>query len=242
VDLPPGARVAVLGPSGSGKSTLVALLLRFLDPSRGQVTLDGDPLDTFSLTDVRGTVGLVDDDPHVFSSTLRENLRLAHPGATDDEILTALRRAHLGDWVAWLPDGRDTFLGDGHAAVSGGERARIAVARALLGDRRVLVLDEPTAHLDTATAQALAEGLLEDTVDQSILWVTHGRVGLDRVDAALRLCEPAPRSRHGRDPSNRAGHSTSPGPVSTDRGHGPPASPTHLGESLEDPAWPARPS
>ena len=190
--LPAGSRVAVVGPSGSGKSTLVALLLRFLDPQRGSVALDGRRLDRLALSDVRARIGLVDDDPHVFASTLRENLRLARPGADDAELLAALDRARLTPWVAQLPEGLDTFLGDGHADVSGGERARIGVARALLGDRRVLVLDEPTAHLDSGTAEAVAADVLGTSADgRSVVWVTHGRAGLDRVDRVLRLGDRA---------------------------------------------------
>jgi ATP-binding cassette subfamily C protein CydCD len=191
LDLPAGSRVAVVGPSGSGKSTLVALLLRFLDPQRGSVSLDGRRLDRLTLPDVRARVGLVDDDPHVFASTLRENLRLARPGADDAELLVALDRARLTPWVAGLPEGLDTFLGDGYADVSGGERARIGVARALLGDRRVLVLDEPTAHLDSGTAEALAADVLDAADGRSVVWVTHGRAGLDRVDRVLRLGDRA---------------------------------------------------
>ena len=190
--LPAGSRVAVVGPSGSGKSTLVAVLLRFLDPQCGSVALDGRRLDRLALSDVRARIGLVDDDPHVFASTLRENLRLARPGADDAELLAALDRARLTPWVAQLPEGLDTFLGDGHADVSGGERARIGVARALLGDRRVLVLDEPTAHLDSGTAEALAADVLGTSADgRSVVWVTHGRAGLDRVDRVLRLGDRA---------------------------------------------------
>ena len=190
--LPAGSRVAVVGPSGSGKSTLVAVLLRFLDPQCGSVALDGRRLDRLALSDVRARIGLVDDDPHVFASTLRENLRLALPGADDAELLAALDRARLTPWVAQLPEGLDTFLGDGHADVSGGERARIGVARALLGDRRVLVLDEPTAHLDSGTAEALAADVLGTSADgRSVVWVTHGRAGLDRVDRVLRLGDRA---------------------------------------------------
>ncbi|RYU12440.1 thiol reductant ABC exporter subunit CydD [Nocardioides iriomotensis] len=203
LDLPAGARVAVVGPSGSGKSTLVALLLRFLDPQRGSVTLDGRRLDHLALSDVRTRVGLVDDDPHVFASTLRENLRLARPGADDAELLAALDRARLTPWVAGLADGLDTFLGEGHAEVSGGERARLAVARAVLGDRRVLVLDEPTAHLDSGTAEALAADVLgtgDDPGGRSVVWVTHGRAGLDRVDAVLRLGDRDGDPTNGREP------------------------------------------
>jgi ATP-binding cassette subfamily C protein CydCD len=183
----PGERVAVVGPSGSGKSTLAALLLRFLDPHRGRVALGDVGVRELALDDVRRRVGLVDDDPHVFASTLAENVRFARPGADDAAVDEALRAARLGDWLDALPDGLDTWLGDGHAQVSGGERARIALARSLLADQPVLVLDEPTAHLDHATAEQLAAEVLGREDGRSVVWITHGSAGLDRVDRVLDL-------------------------------------------------------
>ncbi len=190
LDLPPGARLGVVGPSGCGKSTLAALLLRFVDPAAGTVGLGGVDARRLSLHDVRSTVGLLDDDPHVFSSTVLENVRLARPGATAEEVDAALRSARLGPWLDGLPAGLDTLVGDGHASVSGGERARLALARALLGDRPVLVLDEPTAHLDAGTAREVADELLS-VRDRSLVWVTHGEAGLDRMDTVLDLGESA---------------------------------------------------
>jgi ATP-binding cassette subfamily C protein CydCD len=187
LELPPGGRLGVVGPSGCGKSTLAALLLRFLDPVSGAVRLGPTDLRGLALDDVRRTVGLVDDDPHVFASTLRENLRLARPGATDAELLAALDTARLGGWVASLPRGLDTLLGDGHAHVSGGERARLGLARAVLADQPVLVLDEPTAHLDAGTARAVTDDLLTAGGDRTVVWITHGSAGLDRMDRVLDL-------------------------------------------------------
>ncbi|MDP2775335.1 MAG: thiol reductant ABC exporter subunit CydD, partial [Nocardioides sp.] len=191
LDLSPGTRLGVVGPSGSGKSTLAAVLLRFIDPQQGAVRLDDTDLRDLALDDVRSTVGLVDDDPYVFGSTLFENVRLARPGASEPEVLEAVRRAGLAGWVGTLPDGIHTRLGDGAAAVSGGERARIGLARAVLADQRVLVLDEPTAHLDAATAADVTADLLADT-DRTIVWITHGTIGLDAMDRILQLGqEPA---------------------------------------------------
>ncbi|HEY0774051.1 MAG TPA: thiol reductant ABC exporter subunit CydD [Nocardioidaceae bacterium] len=187
--LSPGARVGVVGPSGSGKSTMAAVLMRFLDPSSGSLSIGGVPARSMLLDDVRSRVGLVDDDPHVFASTVFENVRLARPHATPAEVERALRSVHLGSWVAGLPDGLDTMLGDGHAHVSGGERARIGMARAVLADLPVLVLDEPTAHLDSGTAEAVAADLLDATSERSVVWITHTTVGLDRVDTVLDLAE-----------------------------------------------------
>jgi ATP-binding cassette subfamily C protein CydCD len=190
--VPTGARIAVTGESGSGKSTLAALLVRFLDPNGGAIALGGTSLRRLALDDVRRTVGLVDDDPHVFATTVAENVRLARPAAEDREVADALRRAGLGTWLDGLTDGLDTRLGDGGAAVSGGERARLALARSLLADQRVLVLDEPTAHLDTASAALLADHVLGENGERTVVWITHEPVGLDRVDTVVQL-DPPPR-------------------------------------------------
>jgi ATP-binding cassette subfamily C protein CydCD len=187
LDLRPGAHLGLVGPSGSGKSTVAALLVRFLDPTAGTVTLGRRDVRELATDDLRGVVTLVDDDPHVFASTVLENVRLARPGASDDDVRRALTEAGLGGWVAALPDGMNTFVGEGHADVSGGERARLAIARALLGDHEVVVLDEPTAHLDTATARAVAAEVLGADRARTVLWITHGRVGLDLVDGVVVL-------------------------------------------------------
>ena len=185
----PGEHLGITGPSGSGKSTLAATLVRFIDPLSGEVLLGGTDLRRLRLDDVRRTVGLVDDDPHVFASTVAENVRLARPGATDEDVITALDRARLGSWVDALPDGIHTHVGAGWRDVSGGERARLALARSLLADPPVLVLDEPTAHLDGATARAVASEMLDSAsrAGRSIVWITHGTVGLDAMDRVLRL-------------------------------------------------------
>jgi len=180
----------VVGPSGSGKSTLAALLMRFLDPARGSVSLGGVELERLAPDDVRRTVGLVDDDPHVFATSVAENVRLARPGADDAAVAAALHDAGLGSWLAELTDGLDTRIGDGAAEVSGGERARLAVARSLLADQRVLVLDEPTAHLDHATAALLAAQVLDGHAGRSVVWITHEPLGLDRVDVIVQLDRP----------------------------------------------------
>ncbi|HEV2782770.1 MAG TPA: ATP-binding cassette domain-containing protein, partial [Actinophytocola sp.] len=175
LDLHVGARrgVVLTGPSGAGKSTALAAIMRQLDPSAGRIALD--TVDTRASTSdaVRARFAWCGPDTHLFDSTLRQNLLLARPDATDADLRTALRRARLGAWLDGLPAGLDTPLGAHGAGVSGGERQRIGVARALLADRHFVLLDEPTAHLDGPTAAALAADLQALTADRAALIVTH---------------------------------------------------------------------
>ncbi|WP_240195688.1 thiol reductant ABC exporter subunit CydD [Nocardioides faecalis] len=191
LDLEPGVRIGVTGPSGSGKSTLAAVLMRFLPVQAGRHTVAGIDVDELTMAAVRERVGLIDDDPYVFASSVVENVRLARPDADDAAVAAALRAAHLGAWLDALPRGMATRIGEGGAAVSGGERARLGLARALLADKPVLVLDEPTAHLDAATARAVADDLLaastQGTAPRSLLWITHDGVGLAAMDHVLEL-------------------------------------------------------
>ncbi|MDD7967898.1 thiol reductant ABC exporter subunit CydD [Actinomycetospora lemnae] len=171
--LPPGERMVLAGPSGAGKSTVLAAVLRTLAAARGAVTLDGRDTATMAAEDVRAHIAWCGPAAHLFDSTLRENLRLARPAATDEELVDALRRARLGGWFASLPAGLDTPLGEHGGPVSGGERQRLAVARVLLADRPVLALDEPTAHLDAPTATALAGEIGEMSRGRTTIVVSH---------------------------------------------------------------------
>ncbi|MFD7287816.1 thiol reductant ABC exporter subunit CydD [Streptomyces sp. NPDC059863] len=182
-----GKRVAVVGPSGSGKTTLAQVLLRFLDAREGGCRLGGTDTATLDGDTVRRFVGLCAQDAHLFDSSVRENLRLARTDATDDELRDALRRARLLDWVDALPAGLDTLVGEHGARISGGQRQRLALARALLADFPVLVLDEPAEHLDLATADALTTDLLAATEGRTTLLITHRLQGLDTVDEVIVL-------------------------------------------------------
>jgi ATP-binding cassette subfamily C protein CydCD len=165
--------LALTGPSGSGKSSVVTALMRHLLPRTGRVLADGR--DTRELTgeELRRAVAWCGAWTHLFDSTLRANLLLAAPDTSDDDVITALRRAQLGSWYSSLPDGLDTALGAHGSPVSGGERQRLGIARALLADRPLLLLDEPTAHLDPATAAALSAELMATTRGRTALLVTH---------------------------------------------------------------------
>jgi thiol reductant ABC exporter CydC subunit len=185
--LDPGTRVALVGSSGAGKTTVVNLLLRFLDPEEGHVTLAGRDLREYRQEDVRRTFALAGQEAHVFDSTIRENLRLARPAASDEELHDVLDRVRLAEWVAGLPDGIDTRVGEEGMELSGGQRQRVVLARALLADAPVLVLDEPTAHLDPATAEALMEDVLDAAEQRTVLLITHRREGLARMDEVVAL-------------------------------------------------------
>jgi thiol reductant ABC exporter CydC subunit len=173
LSLPAGAQVAVVGPSGSGKTTLTHILVRFLEREGGEAQLDGHDLRDYRQFDVRRAVTLSGQSSHIFSSTVRENLRIAQADASDDELREALARARLLDFVDTLPDGLDTRVGELGRELSGGQRQRLALARAFLADAPVLVLDEPTAHLDRRTADALLDDLITQTGERSLLLVTH---------------------------------------------------------------------
>jgi ATP-binding cassette subfamily C protein CydC len=180
-----GSRVVVTGPSGSGKSTLAAVLLRFLEPTGGQVALGGTRITDLSGDDVRSVIGLLTQESHVFDTSIRENLLLAKPGTSDLQLWRALYRARLGEFVESLPDGLDTMVGEHGARLSGGERQRLAFARLMLADHDVLILDEPTEHLDEETARKLLHDLYAAAGRRTVILLTH------RPELAPHSTQPA---------------------------------------------------
>ncbi|MFE5868357.1 thiol reductant ABC exporter subunit CydD [Streptomyces roseifaciens] len=187
LELAAGRRVAVVGRSGAGKTTLAQVLLRFLDAESGTYTLAGRNTVPMAGDAVRGLVGLCAQDAHIFDSSLRENLRLARPDASEAALRDALRSARLLEWVDGLPQGLDTLVGEHGARLSGGQRQRLALARALLADFPVLVLDEPAEHLDLPTADALTADLLAATEGRTTVLITHRLTGLEAVDEVIVL-------------------------------------------------------
>ncbi len=177
-----GRRVAIVGPSGAGKSTLAAILVGFLPCRAGSITLSGVPAEQLSGDDLRTVVGLVGQDAYLFDTTLADNLRVGRRDATDDELRDVLDRVGMAAWLADLPEGLGTEVGSHGARLSGGQRQRVAVARALLADFPVLVLDEPTEHLEPAAADALTADLLDVTCGRSLVLITHRLAGLESVD------------------------------------------------------------
>ena len=189
LDLSAGARFGVVGASGSGKSTLAAALLRFVPVPQGQLFVDGLDVTGLSTDDVRGRVGLLDQHAHVFDTTIRENLRVGRPGADDDAMWLALEQASLAAFVLGLPQRLDTPVGEFGRELSGGERQRLALARLLLADHDVLILDEPMEHLDRDMAAALTEDLLALAPARTLVLMTHSEHGLDRLDELIVLAD-----------------------------------------------------
>ncbi|QEU89773.1 thiol reductant ABC exporter subunit CydC [Streptomyces kanamyceticus] len=190
--LPPGRRIVLVGASGSGKSTLIAALMRFVPYEAGSIRVAGRELRDCAGADVRGLITGMTQDAHVFHATLRANLLLARPGASEAELRVAARRARILEWIEGLPDGWDTLVGGDGATMSGGQRQRLLLARALLADPPVLVLDEPTEGLDPDTAADVLADILDATRGRTTLLVTHERSGLAGADAVVTL----DRARH----------------------------------------------
>jgi ABC-type multidrug transport system fused ATPase/permease subunit len=168
---------------------LANLALRFWDPSSGQIRLGGHDIRRFAQDDLRELMGVVTQVAHVFIDTLRANLLLARPEATDADLQSVVARAQISEMVERLPEGMDTNLGEQGLKLSGGERQRHSVARALLKDAPLLVLDEPTANLDPVTECELLDATYEATRDRATLVITHRRVRMEEMDEILVLCD-----------------------------------------------------
>jgi ABC-type multidrug transport system fused ATPase/permease subunit len=173
LELEPGRRVALIGHTGSGKTTLVSLIPRFYDVQRGRVTIDGADVRDVTLTSLRRQIGVISQDPFLFSATVRENLAFGRPEATEDELVHAARLAQAHEFVERLPDGYDTVIGERGITLSGGQRQRLAIARALVLDPRILILDDATASVDAATEAKIRTGLREAMRGRTTVIIAH---------------------------------------------------------------------
>jgi ATP-binding cassette subfamily C protein CydC len=185
--LSPGKRLALVGPSGGGKSTLLSLLLRFWEFDSGRISLDGLDLQDYSQQVVRSQFSVLLQNPYLFSASLLDNLRLGSPQAAQEQVESAVNAASLAEFIRGLPQGFQTWVGEQGVRLSAGERQRVAVARLFLSNARILVLDEPTAHLDAITEHLIMGSLLEHSRGRSLLLVTHRLVGMEEMDEILVL-------------------------------------------------------
>ncbi|WP_030857158.1 thiol reductant ABC exporter subunit CydD [Streptomyces sp. NRRL S-37] len=199
----PGETVALVGPSGAGKSTLLSVLLGFVRPTGGRVRIGGADLAGLDLAEWHARVAWVPQRPHLYAGTITENVRLARPDADDDAVRRALRDAGALEFVDALPDGAETVLGEDGTGLSAGQRQRLALARAFLADRPVLLLDEPTASLDGATEADVVAAVRRLAAGRTVLLVVHRPALLAVADRVVRLAGPAPAGVHG-EPVRRA--------------------------------------
>ncbi len=187
LEVPEGARIALLGPSGAGKSTLAALLLKLAAPQGGRIALGGVDIATLSADSVRSRIACLTQDARLFDASIAENLRIARPEAEEAALWRALDAAGIGEVVRGLPEGLATRCGEAGARFSGGQARRLALARALLSEAPVLILDEPAAGLDPETERAFLETLGEATAGRSVILIVHRLIGVERPTRILRL-------------------------------------------------------
>jgi ATP-binding cassette subfamily B protein len=183
--IPAGQRVGLVGLSGSGKSTFVSLLLRLYDPQAGKVRIDGHDLHSMTQDSLHRQVGLIPQDPTLFHRSLRENIRYGRADATDAEVELAARRAFAHDFIAALPEGYDAMVGERGVKLSGGQRQRIAIARVMLKDAPVLVLDEATASLDSLTEQSIQVALDDAMLGKTVVVIAHRLSTIAHLDRIL---------------------------------------------------------
>jgi ATP-binding cassette subfamily B protein len=187
--LEPGTTVALVGPSGAGKSTLASLVPRLYDVTAGAVRIDGHDVRTLTQESLRAAIGVVSQDPHLFHASIGENLRYARPEATDDELVAACRAAQIHDVIAQLPDGYATVVGERGYRLSGGEKQRVAIARVLLKDPAVVILDEATSHLDAENEVAVQQALATALAGRTALVIAHRLSTVQDADEILVLDE-----------------------------------------------------
>lgn len=183
----PGEKVGIVGPSGIGKSTIIALLMRFWDPQQGQVKLGGHSLTAYDSEEVRKQFAVASQHAHLFNSTIKRNLLLANPDATEEQLINVCKIADIHDFIEAQEEGYDTWIGEAGTKLSGGQIQRLAIARALLKDAPVLILDEPGENLDAETEQRVMHNILEASTGRTVILITHKQVGLEAMDQLVSL-------------------------------------------------------
>lgn len=185
LDLPAGSSLAIVGANGCGKSTLINLLLRFFDPDAGTLLVDGNDIRQYRLSELRDRIGYVTQHTMLFNDTIANNIRYGSPGADENRIVTAARQAHADEFVRQLPDGYQTMIGERGGKLSGGQQQRLALARAILKDPSILVLDEATSQIDPESEQLIHESLAEFVQGRTTIMITHRMSTLDLADRIL---------------------------------------------------------
>ncbi len=188
-EIPAGKSVALVGPSGSGKTTICSLLPRFYDVTGGRITIDGKDVRTLTLKSLRSQIGMVQQDVYLFSGTIRENIAYGKPGASDEEIIEAARRANIHDFISELPDGYDTFVGERGARLSGGQKQRISIARVFLKNPPVLILDEATSALDNESERWIQKSLEELSAGRTTITIAHRLSTIRNADEIIVITE-----------------------------------------------------
>jgi ATP-binding cassette subfamily B protein len=181
----PGQMIGLVGQTGSGKSTLVSLICRFYEPTKGKISLDGVPLNDIKVKSLRGQIGMVLQDTFLFAGTIKENVRYGRPDATDEQVIEATKAANAHDFIMGLPDAYDSEVGERGVGLSGGERQRIAIARAILKDPAILILDEATSAVDTATEQSIQEAMNRLVCGRTTIAIAHRLSTLRNADRLL---------------------------------------------------------
>ncbi|HEY0418492.1 MAG TPA: ATP-binding cassette domain-containing protein, partial [Acetobacteraceae bacterium] len=187
--IPAGQKVGIVGPSGAGKSTLVALLQRLHDVQHGTILIDGQPISAVTQDSLRAVMAVVPQEITLFHRSILENIRFGRPGATDDEVVAAARAAACDGFVRHLPQGYDTIVGERGTKLSGGQRQRIGIARAFLKDAPILILDEATAALDTASEMEIQRALVGLMRDRTVIAVAHRLSTLAAFDRVIVMSD-----------------------------------------------------
>jgi thiol reductant ABC exporter CydC subunit len=182
-----GQRIAIVGESGAGKSTLVNLLMRFWQPDSGEILLGGFAIDALRLNDLRSRMGLVPGNGWIFRGSVRANLRIANNDAKNEDCWMAIRQAGLEEWATRLPNGLETLIEERGLNLSGGERQRLLIARTILQDAPIWLLDEPTNNLDALTERLILQTLFHATHDRSSIWIMHRLIGMEKMDEIILL-------------------------------------------------------
>ena len=187
--IPAGKSIALVGPSGSGKTTICSLLPRFYDVTGGRITIDGKDVRTLTLKSLRSQIGMVQQDVYLFSGTIRENIAYGKPGASEEEIMEAARRANIHEFISELPDGYDTFVGERGARLSGGQKQRISIARVFLKNPPILILDEATSALDNESERWIQKSLEELSEGRTTITIAHRLSTIRNADEIIVITE-----------------------------------------------------